>query len=244
MQALSEQKKAGPQTGGPRTPREGAWRFTATTACSLAVTGLLPKGTDTIEVISPMTGEVVGHVPDGTEADIDKAVAAARSAFDRGPWPRMTPPERVAILTKVAEQVTAEMGDMAEHHHRGDGRTYHLRSHSRPGAGPDDDLRLDYADLAATYAFDEVRAGLLNPQVLVTKEPVGVVGAIAPWNVPLFIAAAKLAPSLVAGCTVVFKPAPETPLDAFRLAEIFTDAGLPEGVLSVVPAGQSSPSTS
>ena len=95
-----------------------------------------------------------------------------------------------------------------------------------------------YADLATTYAFDEVRAGMLNPQVLVTKEPVGVVGAIAPWNVPLFIAAAKLAPSLAAGCTVVFKPAPETPFDAFRLAEIFAEAGLPKGVLSVVPAGR------
>ena len=95
-----------------------------------------------------------------------------------------------------------------------------------------------YADLATTFAFDEVRAGMLNPQVLVTKEPVGVVGAIAPWNVPLFIAAAKLAPSLVAGCTVVYKPAPETPFDAFRLAEIFAEAGLPKGVLSVVPAGR------
>jgi betaine-aldehyde dehydrogenase len=95
-----------------------------------------------------------------------------------------------------------------------------------------------YADLASTFAFDEVRTGLLHPQVLVTKEPVGVVGAIAPWNVPLFIAAAKLAPSLVAGCTVVYKPAPETPFDAFRLAEIFTEAGLPKGVLSVIPAGR------
>jgi betaine-aldehyde dehydrogenase len=95
-----------------------------------------------------------------------------------------------------------------------------------------------YADLATTYAFDEVRTGILNPQVLVTKEPVGVVGAIAPWNVPLFIAAAKLAPSLGAGCTVVYKPAPETPFDAFRLAEIFAEAGLPKGVLSVIPAGR------
>jgi betaine-aldehyde dehydrogenase len=95
-----------------------------------------------------------------------------------------------------------------------------------------------YAELATTFAFDEVRAGMLNPQVLVTKEPVGVVGAIAPWNVPLFIAAAKLAPSLLAGCTVVYKPAPETPFDAFRLAEIFTECGLPKGVLSVIPAGR------
>ena len=95
-----------------------------------------------------------------------------------------------------------------------------------------------YADLAGTFAFDEVRAGVLSPEVLVTKEPVGVVGAIAPWNVPLFIASAKLAPSLAAGCTVVYKPAPETPLDAFRLAELFSEAGLPEGVLSVLPAGR------
>jgi hypothetical protein len=79
---------------------------------------------------------------------------------------------------------------------------------------------------------------MLNPQVLVTKEPVGVVGAIAPWNVPLFIAAAKLAPSLLAGCPVIYKPAPETPFDAFRLAEIFAEAGLPKGVLSVIPAGR------
>ena len=75
-------------------------------------------------------------------------------------------------------------------------------------------------------------------EVLVAKEPVGVVGAITPWNVPLFIAAAKLVPSLLAGCTVVFKPAPETPLDALPLAELFEQAGLPKGVLSVLPAGR------
>ncbi|HTT87534.1 MAG TPA: aldehyde dehydrogenase, partial [Acidimicrobiales bacterium] len=94
-----------------------------------------------------------------------------------------------------------------------------------------------YAGLAANFAFDEVRAGLMG-EVLVAKEPVGVVGAVSPWNVPLFIAAAKLAPAFVAGCTVVFKPAPETPVDAFRLAELFEEAGLPPGVLSVVPAGR------
>jgi aldehyde dehydrogenase (NAD+) len=94
-----------------------------------------------------------------------------------------------------------------------------------------------YVSLASSFAFDEVRTGLMG-EVLVAKEPVGVVGAISPWNVPLFIAAAKLAPALVAGCTVVFKPAPETPLDAFMLAELFQDAGLPKGVLSVLPAGR------
>ena len=195
-----------------------------------------PEGTDTIAVISPATEEVVGRVPDGTEADIDKAVAAARTAFDYGPWPRMTPAERAAILSAVAAQITAEMGDMAEIITREMGSPISFSGMGQVLAPTM--IFSYYADLATSFAFDEVRAGLLNPQVLVTKEPVGVVGAIAPWNVPLFIAAAKLAPSLVAGCTVVYKPAPETPFDAFRLAEIFTEAGLPKGVLSVVPAGR------
>ena len=202
---------------------------------------IAPEGTDTIEVISPMTEEVVGHVPDGTEADIDKAVAAARTAFDRGPWPTMSPAERAAILTKVAEQVTAEMGDIASIITEEMGAP--ITSSTLGQVLAPTMIFNYYADLATTYAFDEVRAGLLNPQVLVTKQPVGVVGAIAPWNVPLFIAAAKLAPSLVAGCTVVFKPAPETPFDAFRLAEIFSEAGLPKGVCRSSRPGERSAST-
>jgi betaine-aldehyde dehydrogenase len=94
-----------------------------------------------------------------------------------------------------------------------------------------------YAGLGSTFAFDTVKDGLMGP-VLVAKEPVGVVAAITPWNVPLFLACAKLAPALLSGSTVVFKPAPETPLDANVLAEIFAEAGLPKGVLSVVPAGR------
>src|SRR5580698_5661978 len=195
-----------------------------------------PEGTDVIEVISPSTEEVVGRVPDGTEADIDKAVAAARTAFDRGPWPRMTPAERGAIVGKVAAQIQAEMTDLAGiiTGEMGSPITFSAMGQVLAPSM----IFSYYADLANTFAFDEVRTGMLNPQMLVTKEPVGVVGAIAPWNVPLFIAAAKLAPALVAGCTVVFKPAPETPFDAFRLAEIFTECGLPKGVLSVVPAGR------
>ena len=195
-----------------------------------------PEGTDTIGVISPVTEEVIARVPDGTEADIDKAVAAARQAFDKGPWPRMTPAERAEIVAAVGAQVAAEMGDMAEIITREMGSPITFSGMGQVMAPMM--IFNYYAELAKSYAFDEVRTGVLNPQVLVTKEPVGVVGAIAPWNVPLFIAAAKLAPSLVAGCTVVYKPAPETPLDAFRLAEIFAEAGLPKGVLSVVPAGR------
>jgi betaine-aldehyde dehydrogenase len=197
---------------------------------------IAPEGTDTIAVISPSTEEIIARVPDGTEADIDKAVAAARLAFDRGPWPRMTPAERGEILAKVGAQVMAEMNEMAEIITSEMGSPI---SFSTMGQVLAPSMVFSYyADLASTFAFDELRTGLLNPNMLVSKEPVGVVGAIAPWNVPLFIAAAKLAPSLAAGCTVVYKPAPETPFDTFRLAEIFADAGLPKGVLSVIPAGR------
>jgi len=197
---------------------------------------IAPEGTDTIAVVSPSTEEVIARVPDGTEADIDKAVAAAREAFDRGPWPRMTPAERGEILAKVGAQVMAEMNDIAEIITSEMGSPI---SFSTMGQVLAPSMVFSYyADLASTFAFDELRTGLLNPNMLVSKEPVGVVGAIAPWNVPLFIAAAKLAPSLAAGCTVVYKPAPETPFDTFRLAEIFVEAGLPKGVLSVIPAGR------
>jgi betaine-aldehyde dehydrogenase len=195
-----------------------------------------PEGTGKIEVISPSTEEVVARVPDATRGDIDKAVAAARNAFDHGPWPRMAPAERGEVLRKVAESITADMVDMAEIISTEMGSPV---SWAQLGQVLAPTMVFNYyADLVAGYAFDEVRSGVLNPEVLVTKEPIGVVGAIAPWNVPLFIASAKLGPALAAGCTVVFKPAPETPLDAFALAEIFAEAGLPEGVLSVVPAGR------
>jgi aldehyde dehydrogenase (NAD+) len=194
-----------------------------------------PAGTGVIEVISPATEEVVATVPEATEADIDRAVAAARKAFDEGPWPRMSPAERAEVLTKVANAISAESQSLAE--------LISTEMGSPVGWGTLAQVMAPsmiftyYAGLAASYPFEEVRQGLLG-QVLVRREPAGVVGAIAPWNVPLFIAAAKLAPSLLAGCTVVFKPAPETPLDANRLAELFSDAGLPKGVLSVVPAGR------
>jgi aldehyde dehydrogenase (NAD+) len=194
-----------------------------------------PAGTGKIEVINPTTEEVVASVPDATTADIDKAVAAARTAFDHGPWTRMAPVERAAILTKVSAALQAEMQPMAELITTEMGSPVSWATMAQVFAPT---MIFDYyVGLAATFEFDEVRQGLMG-EVLVAKEPVGVVGAISPWNVPLFIAAAKLGPALVAGCTVVFKPAPETPLDALRLAELFEEAGLPRGVLSVVPAGR------
>jgi betaine-aldehyde dehydrogenase len=195
-----------------------------------------PEGTGKIEVISPYTEQVIATVPDGTVADINRAVAAAREAFDRGPWPRMTLAERGEVLAKVAARLGEELPSIAELITAEMGTPILFSQLAQVGAPL---MIFNYfAELSKTYSLDAVRSGVLSPEVLVTREPVGVVGAIAPWNVPLFLAAAKLAPALLAGCTVVFKPAPETPLDAFRLAEILAECGLPDGVLSIVPAGR------
>jgi betaine-aldehyde dehydrogenase len=194
-----------------------------------------PAGTGTVDVVNPATEEPAGRVPEATEADIDRAVESARRAFDEGPWPRMSAAERAAVLTKVSDAIKADMQGLAELISTEMGSPV---SWATMGQVLAPSMIFDYyTGLAQSYAFDEVRAGLMGP-VLVSNEPVGVVAAIAPWNVPLFIAAAKLAPALVAGCTVVFKPALETPLDGLRLAELFEEAGLPKGVLSVVPAGR------
>jgi betaine-aldehyde dehydrogenase len=194
-----------------------------------------PSSTSIFEVVSPATQELVGSVPEAQNADIDRAVAAAREAFEHGPWPRMTPVERAAVLTKVAEAIRNDLQGIAELITNEMGSPVAWGSLAQVYAPT---MILDYyAGLASTFAFDTVRDGLLGP-VLVTKEPIGVVAAITPWNVPLFLAAAKLSPALLSGSTVVFKPAPETPLDANVLAEIFTEAGLPPGVLNVVPAGR------
>lgn len=194
-----------------------------------------PSSSSVIDVVSPTTEELVGRVPEAQDADIDRAVASAREAFDHGPWPHMTPAERGAILTKAADAIRNDMQGISEliSNEMGSPVSWGLMAQVLAPT-----MILDYyAGLASTFAFDTVKDGLLGP-VMISKEPVGVVAAITPWNVPLFLAAAKLSPALLSGSTVVFKPAPETPLDANVLAEIFADAGLPKGVLSVVPAGR------
>ncbi|MFI0349117.1 aldehyde dehydrogenase [Actinomadura sp. 9N407] len=194
-----------------------------------------PSGTGTIDVISPHTEEIIGRVPDGTPADMDAAVAAAREAFDRGPWPRMTPAERAEILGRLsaiyaerqqsmADLVTEEMGSPIGF------------SIFAQAAIPQMTLQY-YIDLAGTFTWEEERPGMLGP-VTVTREPVGVVAAIYPWNVPQFTFIMKLAPALIAGCTVVAKPSPETPLDAYLLAEWIKEAGIPDGVVNIVPGGR------
>jgi aldehyde dehydrogenase (NAD+) len=194
-----------------------------------------PAGSATIDVISPHTEEVIGRVPDGTAADMDRAVAAARDAFDNGPWPRMAPEERAAVVGKLAELYAAKLGEFADliTEEMGSPITF-----SQLAQAPQPQMMLSYfAELGKTFPFEDERQGLFGP-VIVRREPVGVVAAIVPWNVPQFTIMTKLPAALVAGCTVVIKPAPETPLDSYLLAELIHEAGIPAGVVNIVPGGR------
>src|SRR5258708_13344981 len=162
-----------------------------------------PAGTATIDVISPHTEAVIGRVPEGTEAELDRAVAAARQAFDHGPWPRMSPAERAEIVGRLsaiyaerqndmAELVTAEMGSPA------------LFSIFGQAAIPQMVLQY-YVDLAGTYTWEEERQGMLGP-VTVTTEPVGVGAAIVPWNVPQSPPILNLPPPLLSASTLLPNP--------------------------------------
>jgi betaine-aldehyde dehydrogenase len=195
-----------------------------------------PAGTDTIDVISPHSEELVGRVPEGTEADIDRAVAAARDAFDNGDWPRMAPAERAEIVQSFSDVYAARMMDMAAiiTEEMGSPITF-----SQLAQSPAPWMMLNtFLQIGAEYPWEERRSGVLGGDVIVRREGVGVVGAIVPWNVPQFVTMSKLAPALLAGCAIVIKPSPETPLDAFFMAELLEEAGIPKGVVSVVPAGR------
>lgn len=193
-----------------------------------------PSTDEVIEVFSPATGEKVGEVPLAAEADVDAACAAARKAFDEGPWPRMSPEQRAAILgaaVKLMEERGAELKYLLAAE---TGQPQTIVDIMQYGAAMS--AFNYYAGAADKFRWSELRDGIYG-QTLVTREPIGVVGAITAWNVPFFLAANKLGPALLAGCTVVLKPAAETPLSVFAMAQMFAEAGLPEGVLSVVPGG-------
>ena len=194
-----------------------------------------PSTGQRLSVISPHSEEPIGETPEAAPEDVDNAVAAARTAFDEGPWPRLTPFERMERIEKLAavysghtdemaDLITAEMGSP--------------RSFSRLGqaTGAVAQMHLSMAT-AREFPWVERRQGLFG-EVHVRRAPVGVVGAIVPWNVPQFLIMPKLIPALIAGCTVVVKPAPETPLDALWLAEMLDEVDLPDGVVSIIPGGR------
>lgn len=189
----------------------------------------------TIDVFSPATEELFLTVAEAGEADIDRAVDAARRAFDSGPWPQMTHAERADFLRRIGDAMDRRADDIATIWPNEMGILYAM---ARPFSGTIGDVYRYYAGLAESFAWEE---RFENPPMggdyaLIVNEPVGVVGAIVPWNAPVNIMAFKLAPALIAGCTTVLKLSPEAPGTGYLLAEIAEDAGLPAGVLNVVTA--------
>jgi betaine-aldehyde dehydrogenase len=189
-----------------------------------------PHATSTIDVVNPATQDVIGRVPDGDGVDVDRAVRAARRAFDEGPWREVTAQDRGRILFRLAEKVRAHAADLAELETLNSGK-------------PIVESEFDIADVATCFEYygglaTKIHGDVLpvpdNAMSLALREPIGVAGQIIPWNYPLLMAAWKLAPAICAGCTTVLKPAEQTPLTVLELAGHFEDVGLPPGVVNIV----------
>lgn len=193
-----------------------------------------PRGSERLELISPLTEQLMLTVPGGSVEDMDDAVSAASDAFVAGPWPRMTPAQRADVLRKMGAAMVKRHATFAGIWTAQVGVPSGFNQ-MVTGLAP---LYFDYfADLATSYAFEEVRP-TMQGHARIVREPAGVCALILPWNAPLVLLSQKLAAALLAGCTVVAKPSPETPLDALLLAECAEEAGLPAGVFNVVPAGR------
>ena len=184
-----------------------------------------------IELISPNTEQVVGAVAEADEQDMDAAVAAAREAFDHGPWPRMSVAERNEVMKKITAHLrsreselarawTAQMGGLASF---------------APGMVAGATAQFDQTrEIGATFQYIQQRETHAAEVAYLVHEPVGVVASIAPWNGPYGIMASKVANALITGCTVIMKPSPETPLEAYIIAEACEAAGVPAGVVNLV----------
>jgi phenylacetaldehyde dehydrogenase len=187
----------------------------------------------TFEVYNPATGQVIANVPEGDKADVDLAVAAARRAFDNGVWARVSPSEKSRMLWRIADLIERDLEELAELESIDNGKPYAV---ARVADLP---LAVDmfrYMGGWATKIGGRTIPWSLPGQYFsyTVKEPVGVVGQIIPWNFPLLMAAWKIAPALVAGCTIVLKAAEQTPMTALRLAEIIQEAGVPAGVVNIL----------
>jgi betaine-aldehyde dehydrogenase len=193
-----------------------------------------PSSNELIDVIAPATGDIYMQVASAQEADVNYAVAAARQAFDYGPWPRMSHKERAVHMNALADELERRASDIAKIWPNEMGILHSMASAYAPGAGG---FYRYYAGLADTFPFEEEHPTVSGADVgLLVREPVGVVGAIVPWNGPIMITAFKAAPALIAGCTVVIKGSPEAPGHALLMAEAAAAAGIPKGVINVVIA--------
>jgi len=191
----------------------------------------------TFAVYDPATGEILARVAEGDREDIDRAVKAARKAFEDGPWPKLTASERGRLIWKVADLLEKNLKEFAQLESLDNGKPLTI------ARGADLPLAIDMFRYMAGWTT-KIEGNTIPISVPYTpgakylaytvREPIGVVGQIIPWNFPLLMAAWKLAPSLAAGCTVILKPAEQTPLTALRLGELFEEAGFPKGVVNIV----------
>src|SRR6266581_3057133 len=188
------------------------------------------KSNKTFPVYDPASEEVMAQAPDGNSEDVNRAVSAARAAFDEGPWSSTTAQERGRVLFRLAEKIRQNAAMLAELESRNTGK-------------PIVEAEFDINDVATCFEYYGGLAtkilGYVNPVPdnavsLTLKEPIGVAGQIIPWNYPLLMAAWKLAPAVAAGCTCVLKPAEQTPLTALEMANWLADVGLPAGVVNVI----------
>lgn len=185
---------------------------------------------------NPATGEVIAEVPDSTQEDIDAAVQAARRAFYEDGWAKKTPSERSRLLLRLADLLESRLEDFARLESENTGKPYQYVSYGADLPFTVDNLRF-FAAAARQISGSHAGEFLSGYTSIFRREPVGVVGQIAPWNYPVMMAIWKIGPALAAGCTVVLKPAPTTPLTALMLAELTAEAGFPPGVVNVVPGG-------
>src|ERR1700726_5362479 len=188
------------------------------------------KSAKTFPVYDPSTEEVIAQVPDAGADDVNRAVVAAKAAFEEGPWATTTAQERGRVLFRLSEKVRQNLPMLAELECRNSGK-------------PIVEAEFDINDVATCFEYYGGLAtkvvGYVNPvpdnaMSLSLKEPMGVAGQIIPWNYPLMMAAWKLAPALAAGCTCILKPAEQTPLTALEFAGYLSDAGLPPGVVDLI----------
>jgi phenylacetaldehyde dehydrogenase len=192
----------------------------------------------TFSTYNPATGEVLARVAEGDKEDIDRAVRAARAAFETGPWSRLTASERGRLIWKIGDLVEKNLEELAELETLDNGKPLKV------ARAADVPLAVELFRYMAGWAT-KIEGNTIPLSVPYTpgakylaytlREPVGVVGQIIPWNFPLLMAAWKLGPALATGCTVVLKPAEQTPLSCLRLGELIQEAGIPDGVVNIVP---------
>ncbi len=192
----------------------------------------------TFPTYNPATGEVLAHVAEGNSIDVDKAVTAARKAFESGPWRTLSASERGRLIWKLADLLESHLEEFAQLESLDNGKPVGVAraadvplavDHFRYMAGWATKIEGNTIPLSVPYTPDA------RYHAYTLREPVGVVAQIIPWNFPLLMAAWKLGPALAAGCTIVLKPAEQTPLSALRLGELICEAGFPDGVVNIVP---------